>query len=121
MLRRKEQKPQIDPFGDMPPPSEDFLFFELYDEKGVYGLSALDFRFKHFCYLHLEVTRWNHTVFKELKRDWVFAKNIIRSFGCSMVVLTKAGNLANQKSYKKLIKSFGFPEPTECTISSQEI
>ena len=121
MIRPVDKKPQIDPFGDMPSPSRDFIFHELYDENGIYGFAAMDFRFRPFCYLHLEINRWNHRVFKEMKKDWIFAKNIIRSLDCDTVVLTKAGTLAKQKSYKKLIESFGFPEPIECTISSREV
>lgn len=121
MLKKLEHKPSIEPFDEMPEPSNDFIFLELYDHDGPYGWAVLDLRFKPFCYLHLEIERWNHRILKLLKKDWIFGKNIIRSFDCDMVVLTKAGNLSNQGSYKKLIELFGFPKPLECTISSQEI
>jgi hypothetical protein len=124
MIRVLKYRPLIYESQGLPEPSDDFRYFALYREKEyrVFGYAALDVRFKPFCLLHLEiVTAWNHRIFKELENDWEFAKKVICSLGCNTVVLTKAGNLDNQASYKKLIDRFGFSDPVEFTQSTQEI
>ncbi|NIS53485.1 MAG: hypothetical protein GWN94_20695 [Phycisphaerae bacterium] len=119
MIRPVAQKPGC--FGELPG-GDGFKFYELLYNGEVYGYGALDFRFKPYCLLHLEISKWTPSIYKEIKgRDWNFAKNIIRALDCYMVVLTKKGNLQNQASYTKLIKTCGFPEPVEFTQSTQEI
>jgi len=101
---------------------DNFRYFKLLYEDEIYGYAMLDFRFKPYCGLHLEIIKWGPQIFKELSRkDWNFAKNIIRSLGCDKVVLTKAGRLGGQTSYMKLIKACGFPKPVVFTQSIQEI
>lgn len=99
-----------------------FRYFELLNSDGIYGYGSLDFRFKPYCSLHLEIVRWTPRIFKELtEKDWNFAKNIIRALECHTVVLTKKGLIDEQGSYMKLIKKCGFPEPVQFTQSMQEI
>ncbi len=105
----------------MPDSSKDFRYFELYHRGGIYGWAAFDLRWPPYCLLHLEIKRWSHNIFKELKKDWIFAQNIIRSLGCDIVTLIKEGDLREQTSYLKLVKAFGFPEPTQFTQTSKEI
>lgn len=119
MIRPVEKKPEC--FEDIPD-IEGFKFYELLYGEEVYGYGALDFRFKPYCLLHLELLKFNRSTSKELvDRDWNFAKNIIRALDCHMVVLTKKGGLRDQASYIKLIKACGFDEPVEFTQSTQEI
>lgn len=104
------------------PECDEFRYFKLLYEDEVYGYAVLDFRFKPYCALHLEICKWGHGIFKELTRkDWNFAKNIIRSQDCHTVVLTKKGLIEDQSKYMKLIRACGFPEPVQFTQSQQEI
>lgn len=99
-------------------------YYKLTYKGEVYGWGCLDFRFKPWCMLHLEIDKekWSKGTYKELvKKDWIFAKNIIRALGCERVTLTKRGVPEDQKSYAKLIKKCGFPEPVTFTQSIQEI
>lgn len=119
MVRYTSIKP--DCFSELPG-GPDFRYFDLYYDGRVYGHACLDFRFKPYCALHLEVLKWNHLIFKELtQKDWNFAKNIIRSLDCDQVVLTKKGIIDEQGSYMKLIKACGFSQPVQFTQAQQEI
>ena len=122
MIRKLDEKPRVYHGNEMPEAGVVFLYFELYSElPGVYGWAALDVRFRPFCLLHLEISKWGVKIFRSLQADWIFAKRIIKSLDCNVVVLTKLGNLSNQASYIKLIEKFGFDEPIEFTRSIQEI
>lgn len=121
MIALISKQPEVYQGKAMPEASSRFRYFRLTQDGKLYGFAALDIRFPPYALLHLEVERWGRAVLKEMEKDWVFAKNIIRSLDCNVVVLTKAGNLATQGSYKKLIDKFGFDKPVEFTQSSQEI
>jgi len=97
------------------------MFFELYSHGVVYANAALDFRYPPNCLFHLEVHRWGHNILKELYNDWQVALKIMRTQGVERIVATKSGTIAEQKSYSKMLRLFGFGKPINFTVSEQYI
>jgi len=106
-----------DCFGHLEP---GHWFFEMYDNKGVYGYAAMYFEFRPNCSFHLEVTRFSHRIFKMLKNvDWPVALDIMRTMNVKRIVATRPGTKEDlaHRTYNKLLGLFGFAEPQNYTLS----
>ena len=96
------------------------VFYLLNDENGTYGYGALDFTYYPFCILHLEVTRFDHFVFQNLRDDWEKTKDIVRSYGGTRVIVNHPSDDKN-KLWSKFVMKFGFKKPVKYLTSYQEI
>jgi hypothetical protein len=116
MVRILKEKPEI--YSVL---HNDHLFYELYDENGVYGYAALDFCWLPNCYLHLEISRFSPGIYENLvEDDWPEAQRIMVKHGASRVIVNHRSN-DKDALFSKFVQKFGFSEPIKYITSYQEI
>lgn len=116
MIRDLDNKPEI--FSHL---GDHHLFYELYDEKGIYGYGAFDIRYLPDLVFHLEITRFNHFVYTNLKDyDWDEAKMLMKKLGATRVIVNHVSD-AKDSLFSKFVTNFGFSKPVKYITAYQEL
>ena len=101
--------------------SEDLFCIEGFNEDGTYCYLGLDFMLEDVVMVHLEVTRWSHTILKSLLDDWEDSKNFMRKKGAKQAFTTREGTIEEHRRWLKFIKHFGFDNPQPQVTLAQEL
>lgn len=96
--------------------SKDHVFFELYDDL-LYGYASIRRR-GVYADAHVEVERFSHNIAKQMKKDMVEFKGLLRSIGIKKLIAQKN---AGDTVWPKFIKLLGFSEPEQIQISYMDI
>ena len=113
MIRQIENKPEILEYV-----KDDFVYFELLDEKGLYGYMALR-RLEDRADIHMEIIRWSHNVLKHMKTSWLPEfKRMCRINGVKEVVGRQGGQ---DKKFGKFAQYLGFCKPEFVQMTRMEI
>ena len=68
--------------------------------------------------VHVDMKQWNHSILKEMKKDWGTLKDHFLEKGVKKVI---ASYPTEDVKWKKFIRYFDFPEPKTILISEQEL
>jgi len=97
------------------------IFFEGFDEDGIYGYLAVDLRMPENAIVHLQVFRWSKTILKHLLSDWNIIKDALKRLNVKTVGVTKIGFSDENKKFIKFVKYFGFKNVIEHITITQEL
>jgi hypothetical protein len=61
--------------------------------------------------IHMTVTKWSHSIFKTLLKDWEGAVQVLKARGVRKLIAT--GSNGYDKKWFKFASRFGFPWPSE--------
>lgn len=112
MIKRSQKRPDV--FSHQSP---DHIYFELHDDKELYGYVALRRR-GIYADAHVELERWGAKVLKQIQFDMIQFKAICRDMGIKKVIAQK--NMGDTR-WPKFIKHLGFAEPEQIQIAYMEI